>query len=91
MTWTGTKINEEEMGSVELSYVRNELSRYLWSELPERTDRIPLVRYILSDHRLRGIRGFLPEGTSYWRNEAHLFRYAGVALEDVERELHGRK
>jgi hypothetical protein len=79
-----------DLGSLELEYHCRELRRFLLSEVREQVDRIPLIRHILSDSRLKETPGFLEPGSPNWKNREYLLRKASTALEGIEKELRGR-
>lgn len=83
-------ISESEIGSVELAYIEHELFCYLWSEEPERINRTPLVRALLSDSRLRHTKGFLPSGDMSWMDREDFLQKASVGRAEIEEELNGR-
>jgi hypothetical protein len=77
----------DEIGSVELEFIRHDLSKFIHGKPYQRDDRAPLVRAILSDHRMKDLDGYLAEGDSQWKIPIYLFNRASEAFDEIERIL----
>ena len=80
----------EDYGSVELEYVRFELSRAAHAPHDERPNFAPIARYLLNSHRLRRIAKFPKPSPTELDNIELLFKYAGEALQVIETILYER-
>lgn len=74
----------DNVGSVELQYLSFGLLKFLYGTPEEQTDRAPLVRYTLSDRRLKDI-------SSSWAHSCLLFDQASEAFDQIEKILACRR
>ncbi len=85
-----TPVDLEDYGSVELEYVRFDLSRSAYAPLEKQLDFVPVARGLLMSPRLRKIKNFPQPTRAQLDDIRFLFACAGEALQVIETILYER-